>query len=411
MNPRTTALRLRHRASTRALGPIRHLLDERLRPIERRLAELETPAARPPKPLQGPELHHALRTAEVARMPRDGVDTLLSAGCAGRWYFDWIDEHYGRVRSHIGVEWYAPEPDDLPPGVTWIRNTVGNMADVPDGSVDLVFSGQNIEHLSAADVVAFLGEAHRVLRPGGHLVVDSPNRLVTARYGWSHPEHTIELTPAEAAELATLAGFDIRAVRGLWRCVSPDGETLPFDTTDPREQLLRTQQAVDAPADAFLWWVEAERAARPADLEALAARLDEIYAVAWPEACNRLRHEIGTLEERDGVPWVAVPAATRGFAVRGPSTALVPGEWTVTFRTEVGADAQEDAPVCRVAIVAPEGRVLAQRTLTGADLRADPETTLRCTTGPDFVMGVEFVVEALGGPAFHARRAVQTTHR
>ena len=48
----------------------------------------------------------------------------------------------------------------------------------PDGSFDRVLSGDVIEHLHPDDGEAMLREAHRVLRPGGRLVVHTaPNRL------------------------------------------------------------------------------------------------------------------------------------------------------------------------------------------------------------------------------------------
>jgi 2-polyprenyl-3-methyl-5-hydroxy-6-metoxy-1,4-benzoquinol methylase len=51
----------------------------------------------------------------------------------------------------------------------------------PDGSFDAVLSGDVIEHLVPADAEAMLREAHRVLRPGGHVVVHTaPNRLFLA---------------------------------------------------------------------------------------------------------------------------------------------------------------------------------------------------------------------------------------
>jgi len=102
------------------------------------------------------------------------------------------------------------------------------MKSVADGSVDFVFSGQNIEHLWPTEVSGFLLEAHRVLRAGGILVVDSPNRKVTARTRDAHPEHVIEFTVDEARGLMIAAGFDVIAVKGLWLCDNPaTGERLP----------------------------------------------------------------------------------------------------------------------------------------------------------------------------------------
>jgi SAM-dependent methyltransferase len=70
------------------------------------------------------------------------------------------------------------------------RETLDGMADAevvqgdvtrlpwPDATFDRVLSGDVIEHLDAADGEAMLREAHRVLRPGGTLVVHTaPNRL------------------------------------------------------------------------------------------------------------------------------------------------------------------------------------------------------------------------------------------
>ena len=69
---------------------------------------------------------HQLRSAHLRRMPRiEGV--LLSAGCAGLWYFDWIRQCTGHTGRHIGIEYYTPKPDNLPGNVEWIANTVGNM--------------------------------------------------------------------------------------------------------------------------------------------------------------------------------------------------------------------------------------------------------------------------------------------
>ena len=75
---------------------------------------------------------HELRSAHLRTMPKV-TGTMLSAGCAGTWYFNWIRDRAGHTGRHIGIEFYTPKPTDLPGNVEWIANTVGNMAEVKDG--------------------------------------------------------------------------------------------------------------------------------------------------------------------------------------------------------------------------------------------------------------------------------------
>ena len=154
---------------------------------------------------------HLLRTLELQRMPKPKA-VLLSVGCADRYYFDWVEAACGPIRKHIGVELYRPVPEELPDNVEWVAASASSMPQVKDNSVDVLFSGQNIEHLSADDLYNFLLEAHRVIKSGGKLVIDSPNRLVTQQTGWRHPEHTIEFSPSEARALVEAAGFMVN----LW---------------------------------------------------------------------------------------------------------------------------------------------------------------------------------------------------
>ena len=54
-------------------------------------------------------LHHS-RSALMRDMPA-GAKRLLSAGCAGTCGMppDWIDQTYGRVPEHLGIEYYSAE--------------------------------------------------------------------------------------------------------------------------------------------------------------------------------------------------------------------------------------------------------------------------------------------------------------
>ena len=116
-----------------------------------------------------------------------------------------------------------PRPEELPGYVEWLEADIaalGGVGDVADSSIDLVYSGQNVEHLWPEQMLAFFTETNRILHDGGWLVVDSPNREVTAELSWSMAEHTIEFAPDEVGRLFELAGFELTTLKGVWLCRS-----------------------------------------------------------------------------------------------------------------------------------------------------------------------------------------------
>lgn len=363
--------------------------------LRRALAVLTQPSA--PPYLDPNQLLHDQRSAMLRDMPRP-CEVLLSAGCAGRWYFDWVAQRYGDVPRHVGIEFYSPRPDDLPANVEWIANTCSDMSGVAAASCDLVFSGQNVEHLWPDEVAGFLAEAARVTRPGGWLVVDSPNRLVTAPLNWSHPEHTVELTVDEIAELLALAGFTVAKRAGLWLCRDPGTCTLlPFDPNLPAGDWTvpeRILAARDRPAESFLWWVEARRNTTPPDLPAIRARIDEIFAAAWPERVQRLivPAALQVTRSEDG-DWIEVPAGHGGMVMFGPYMPLRAGSYRVGFTLAAPADARFD-------VVAEDGRTVLATGATGGAATASLEFSLE-----RLHFGVQFRCTGGAGP-FRLRRGV-----
>ncbi|MCL4813518.1 MAG: methyltransferase domain-containing protein [Vicinamibacteraceae bacterium] len=94
-------------------------------------------------------------------------------------------------------------------GVRFLVADAGRLDMLESGSVDLVVSFETIEHVP--DDLAMLGELRRVLRPGGRLVVSTPNN-------WP-----VEISPFhvrtydEAAFRAVLGGwFEVVAMYGQW---------------------------------------------------------------------------------------------------------------------------------------------------------------------------------------------------
>jgi SAM-dependent methyltransferase len=276
---------------------------------------------------------HELRGHALADMP-PGARTILSAGCSGRWYFDWVEQQYGRVARHIGVENYLPRPDDLPDNVTWLPRDIMAVPEVQNDSIDLVFSGQNVEHLWPEQLAGFLLEAHRVLAPGGWLVVDSPNRAMTDPLNWTHPEHTIELSVPEIREILDLAGFDDTVVRGLWLC-EDRGRLLPLTPQDDArthgpEVLRRSALARTRPEASFLWWAEARKRREPRR-EELSRALARMFAASWPERLNRFIVPGPVRTDAEG-RWALMIADTPGLIAEGPVFPLRAGRSRLRFR-------------------------------------------------------------------------------
>ncbi|MGN6330099.1 MAG: class I SAM-dependent methyltransferase [Motilibacteraceae bacterium] len=151
--------------------------------------------------------HEAGYLAAAALLRLRGGDSLLDAGCG---------EGYGGelLRTRHGVDVVAADYDALAaqhvrrtyPALRTVRT---NLVALPfaDGCFDAVVSLQVVEHLW--DQPRFVRECARVLRPGGALLLSTPNRLTFSPDGTTNLFHTREL---DAPELRDLVGTSVADV-------------------------------------------------------------------------------------------------------------------------------------------------------------------------------------------------------
>lgn len=135
--------------------------------------------------------------------------TVLEAGCG---------EGYGGQRLHdagarivVGVDCDGPTLAHLHTAYPALAPVRANLVALPlrDESVDVVVCSQVVEHLW--DQPGFVGECARVLRPGGRLLISTPNRLT---FPPGNIFHSRELDPAELVSLVG-AALDVRRVLGV----------------------------------------------------------------------------------------------------------------------------------------------------------------------------------------------------
>jgi SAM-dependent methyltransferase len=83
------------------------------------------------------------------------------------------------------------------------------MTDLADGSVDRVFISNFFEHVPREVILSTLEEVHRVLRPGGKLLVLQPNIRYCARDYWMFFDHITPVDDRALAEAFAATGFDL----------------------------------------------------------------------------------------------------------------------------------------------------------------------------------------------------------
>lgn len=119
-------------------------------------------------------------------------------------------------------------------------DAVAHLAGLPPDSVDLVTAFHIIEHLDTETLLALLAAAWRALRPGGAVLLETPNPA-NLRMGacdfYNDPTHRSPLPPRLTEYLVSASGFSEVEVRPVNPARSPF-EAASEGTAAAAEQLL-----------------------------------------------------------------------------------------------------------------------------------------------------------------------------
>ncbi|MBD5606753.1 MAG: class I SAM-dependent methyltransferase [Candidatus Eremiobacteraeota bacterium] len=149
--------------------------------------------------------------------------TLLEAGCGlGQWLYYALERSDGNV---VGLDLTSETLARVRSSKTLDRHrhrldlVVGDMRRMPlaDASFDLIFSFGVIEHVLSADSQKTVREFFRVLRPGGRLLLATPNlwsvhtltRPISQMLGTWRVGFERSISPRKLASYCRHAGFEI----------------------------------------------------------------------------------------------------------------------------------------------------------------------------------------------------------
>lgn len=126
-------------------------------------------------------------------------------------------------------------------------DVLAHLKAVPESSLHAVTGFHIIEHLAFEETIALLDEVHRVLKPGGAAIFETPNPaniLVSAYDFYRDPSHKNPVHPQTIQFFAEFRGFQTAAIR-LVEQQNDQCRLIDFDTW----RLDTIQNYIDIPRD------------------------------------------------------------------------------------------------------------------------------------------------------------------
>jgi SAM-dependent methyltransferase len=131
--------------------------------------------------------------------------SVLDFGCGSGEFINAV-----RARRRVGVDLRDSVRDRLAQGVEFLEARGTRVPELGDASIDVIFCSNLLEHLRDREAVTdLLREFHRLLAPGGRLLLLGPNIRYTGPAYWDFFDHVLPFTHRSLLE--ALATADLEA--------------------------------------------------------------------------------------------------------------------------------------------------------------------------------------------------------
>ncbi|WP_052348336.1 class I SAM-dependent methyltransferase [Imhoffiella purpurea] len=153
-----------------------------------------------------PYLRHMIRRY----LPSDRRAAILELGCGhGALLYALLQAGYTQARGVDGSAEQVEAAKQL--GVIGITqgDVMTALSDTGTASVDVIITFDFIEHLTKSELIPFVDEVHRVLRPGGRWILHVPNgeSPLAGKIRYSDFTHELAFTRTSLTQLLKASGF------------------------------------------------------------------------------------------------------------------------------------------------------------------------------------------------------------
>lgn len=137
----------------------------------------------------------------------------------GAGYCDFIN-HVTNASERHAVDIFTQLPKYAAEGVTPHVQTVTDLSNFADGSLDVIFASNLFEHLTHDELLEALDEIRRVLCKGGRLIVMQPNFKLCYKTYFDDYTHLQIFTDQGMYDLFEMAGLEVIDVQSRFMPVN-----------------------------------------------------------------------------------------------------------------------------------------------------------------------------------------------
>ena len=147
---------------------------------------------------------------EIVRYAARDAGSVATLVELGPGYCDFVNQF--PAKRKIAFDLNAEMKVFAAPDVEWIHGDAGKIAELPAGSVDLVFASNFLEHLEGEAIDELLEAIHGALRPGGRVMLIQPNHRRCAERYFDDPTHVTVFDDRNIGPWLDRAGLRVRRI-------------------------------------------------------------------------------------------------------------------------------------------------------------------------------------------------------